>query len=222
MKELPSMICPKCHREAERQALSCSSCGSSLVPMQACLHCRTLNRPESRYCDQCGTPLRNNPTLAVERLKSERKHVSVLFSDINRYREIVNRVDPEEIREVTRQLFEETVKIITRYDGHVDRILWDGVLAVFGMPHAHEDDAIRAIRAAMEIHRMVARLKSRLTDRIGVALSMRSGVATGLVVTGSAEERTGRHGITGETVNLAARIRDMARPGEVLVDSSVF
>jgi len=216
------MICPKCHREAERQALSCSNCGSSLVPMKACSHCRNLNRPESRYCDQCGTPLRNNPTPDVERLKSERKHVSVLFSDINRYREIVNRVDPEAIRDVTGQLFEETVKIITRYDGHVDRILWDGVLAVFGMPHAHEDDAIRAIRAAMEIHQVVARIDSRLTDSIGVDLAMRSGVATGLVVTGSAEERTGRHGITGETVNLAARIRDMARPGEVLVESGVF
>ncbi|BBO77210.1 hypothetical protein DSCW_46270 [Desulfosarcina widdelii] len=216
------MICPKCHREAGRQALSCSNCGSVLVPMKVCPHCRNSNPPESRYCDQCGTPLKDDPTKEVEKLKSERKHVTVLFSDINRYREIVNRVDPEEIREVTRQLFEETVKIIARYDGHVDRILWDGVLAVFGMPHAHEDDAIRAVRAAMEIHRMVAQLESRLTDRIGVALAMRSGVATGLVVTGSAEERTGRHGITGETVNLAARIRDMARPGEVLVESSVY
>jgi class 3 adenylate cyclase/tetratricopeptide (TPR) repeat protein len=190
--------------------------------MKVCPLCRNSNPPESRYCDQCGTPLKDDPTPDVERLKSERKHVTVLFSDINRYREIVNRVDPEEIREVTRQLFEETVKIIARYDGHVDRILWDGVLAVFGMPHAHEDDVVRAVRAAMEIHRMVGRLESRLTDRIGVALAMRSGVATGLVVTGSAEERTGRHGITGETVNLAARIRDMARPGEVLVESSVY
>jgi len=216
------MICPKCHREADRQALSCNSCGSSLVPMKVCLHCRNLNRPESRYCDQCGTPLKDTPTPDVEGLKSERKHVAVLFSDINRYREIVNRLDPEEIQDVTRQLFEEMVKIITRYDGHVDRILWDGVLAVFGMPHAHEDDAIRAVRAAMEIHQVVARVESCFTDRIGVDLVMRSGVATGLVVTGSAEERTGRHGITGETVNLASRIRDMARPGEVLVDSSVF
>ncbi len=216
------MICPKCHREADRQALSCSNCGSALVPMKICLHCRSSNLPESRFCDQCGMPLKNDSAQTIKRLKSERKHVTVLFSDINRYQEIANRVDPEDIQDVTRRLFEEMVKIITRYDGHVDRILWDGVLAVFGMPHAHEDDAIRAIRAAMEIHQVVARVESRFTERIGVALAMRSGVATGLVVTGSTEERTGRHGITGETVNLAARIRDMALPGEVLVESGVF
>lgn len=143
MKDLPSMICPECHQEAEEKAISCSNCGASLVPMKVCPSCRNLNRPESCYCDQCGTPFPNIPTPDVEELKSERKHVAVLFSDVNRYREIVNGIDPEKIREVTRQLFEETVKIIARYDGHVDRVLWDGVLAVFGMPHAHEDEPSR-------------------------------------------------------------------------------
>ncbi|HSO20947.1 MAG TPA: adenylate/guanylate cyclase domain-containing protein, partial [Desulfosarcina sp.] len=138
------------------------------------------------------------------------------------YRYFIDRKDPEEIREMTRQLFEEIVKIITRYEGHVDRILWDGVLAVFGIPHTHEDDTIRAIRAAMDIQRMVSPLAVRFADRIGCELNMRSGVATGLVVTGTTEEKTGRHGITGDTVNLAARLRDLARPGEVLVDSSAF
>jgi class 3 adenylate cyclase/tetratricopeptide (TPR) repeat protein len=148
--------------------------------------------------------------------------VTVLFSDISHYRDVFNRVDPEEVREVTRHLFEETVKIISRYEGYVDRILWDGVLAVFGMPRTHEDDAIRALRAAMEIQRTVAQLERRYADRLGGSLAMRSGVATGLVVTGATEEKTGRHGITGDTVNLAARLRDLAAPGEVLADSSAF
>ncbi len=178
-----------------------------------------MNRPSSKFCDQCGQPLEPRSDPRVDCLKSERKHVTVLFSDIISYRETFNRVDPEEVREMTRHLFEEMVKIISRYEGYVDRILWDGVLAVFGMPRTHEDDAIRALRAALEIQRMVLRLEHRYADRLGGVLAMRSGVATGLVVTGSAEERTGRHGVT---VNLAARLRDLAAPGEVLVDSRAF
>ncbi len=222
MKDLASIICPQCHREVDPRALLCGSCGAALAPMTPCRQCRTLNRPQNQYCDQCGQPLGAMPDADADTLKSERKHVTVLFSDINRYRDIINRADPEEIRDLTSHLFEETVKIINRYDGHVDRILWDGMLAVFGMPQTHEDDAVRAIRAAMDIRKLAANLESDIADRIGIDLAMRSGVATGLVVTGSSEETTGQHGITGETVNLAARIRDMAQPGEVLVDSRAF
>ena len=216
------MICPQCHGSVDQKATECSCCGAALMPSIQCFQCRAVNRPGSKFCDQCGNPLEPDSDRRADSLKSERKHVTVLFSDICRYREIFNQVDPEEIREVTRHLFEEMVKIISRYEGYVDRILWDGVLAVFGMPRTHEDDAIRAIRAAMEIQRMVSRLERRYADCLGGALAMRSGVATGLVITGSTEEKTGRHGITGDTVNLAARLRDLAAPGEVLADSSAF
>jgi class 3 adenylate cyclase len=216
------MICPRCYGAVDEHATACSHYGAALVLPIQCSHCPAVNRPSSKFCDQCGNPLEQGSRPRANPLKSERKHVTVLFSDISRYREIFNRVDPEEIREVTRHLFEEMVKIISRYEGHVDRILWDGVLAVFGMPRAHEDDAIRALRAAMEIKRMASQLERRYADRLGDALAMRSGVATGLVVTGLTEEKTGRNGITGDTVNLAARLRDLAAPGEVLVDSSAF
>ncbi|MEE4113767.1 MAG: AAA family ATPase [Desulfobacteraceae bacterium] len=216
------MICPQCHGSVDGKAAECSHCGAALVPSIQCRHCKAENRPNGKFCDQCGHPLEPVADSPADPLKSERKHVTVLFSDISRYREIFDRLDPEDIREVTRHLFEEMVKIISRYEGYVDRILWDGVLAVFGMPRAHEDDAIRALRAAMDIQRMVSRLERRYADWIGGALAMRSGVATGLVVTGSTEEKTGRHGITGDTVNLAARLRDLAAPGEVLADSSAF
>ena len=216
------MICPDCHGEVDLHAAVCSHCGAALAPPVQCGQCRNLNMPGSKYCDQCGIPLEQRRGQRDLTLRSERKHVTVMFSDISRYREIINRVDPEEIRDVTRHLFEATGKIISRYEGYVDRILWDGVLAVFGMPDTHEDDAIRAIRAAMEIQRMVSRLAHRYADRIGGTLTMRSGVATGLVITGSTRKKIGQHGITGDTVNLAARLRDMAAPGEVLVESRAF
>lgn len=216
------MICPECHGAVDENATVCSHCGAMLAPPVQCGQCRNLNMPGSQFCDQCGTPLEQSPDQGDHTLRSERKHVTVMFSDISRYREIINRVDPEEIRDVTRHLFEATGKIISRYEGYVDRILWDGVLAVFGMPDTHEDDAIRAIRAAIEIQRMVSRLDDRYADRIGGTLTMRSGVATGLVVTGSTRKKIGQHGITGDTVNLAARLRDMAAPGQVLVDSRAF
>jgi len=161
-----------------------------VLPIQ-CGHCRAVNRPSSKFCDQYGNLLEQDSDPRTDTLKSERKHVTVLFSDISRYREMFNRVDPEEVREVTRHLFDEMVRIVSRYEGYVDRILWDGVLAVFGMPRTHEDDAIRALRAAIEIQRMVSRLERRYADHLGGALAMRSGVATGLVVTGSTEEKTG-------------------------------
>lgn len=216
------MICLQCHDAVDEQAAVCSRCGAVLFPPVQCGHCRAVILPGSKFCDQCGHLLDPVPGPREDSFKCERKHVSVLFSDISSYRETFNRLDPEEVREVTCHLFEEMVKIISRYEGYVDRILWDGVLVIFGMPRTHEDDAIRALRAAMDIQRVASRLERRYADRLGGKLAMRSGVATGLVVTGSAEERTGRHGITGDTVNLAARLRDLAAPGEVLADSSAF
>ncbi|BBO84155.1 hypothetical protein DSCO28_47210 [Desulfosarcina ovata subsp. sediminis] len=146
----------------------------------------------------------------------------VLFSDICHYREIIRRVDPEDIREVTRHLFQESVNIIERYGGYIDRMLWDGLMAVFGMPCTHEDDVVRAIRAALDIRRMAERLGRAEAGCIGEPLSMRSGIAYGLVVTGVTQKESGRPGLTGDTVNLAARLRDLASPGEVLAESGTF
>jgi len=185
------MKCSLCHGAVDEQATACRPCGAALVLPIQCGHCRAVNRPSSKFCDQYGNLLEQDSDPRTDTLKSERKHVTVLFSDISRYREMFNRVDPEEVREVTRHLFDEMVRIVSRYEGYVDRILWDGVLAVFGMPRTHEDDAIRALRAAIEIQRMVSRLERRYADHLGGALAMRSGVATGLVVTGSTEEKTG-------------------------------
>ena len=102
------MICPECHGAVDENAAVCSHCGVTLAPPLQCGQCLNLNIPGSKYCDQCGTPLEQSPDQRDHTLRSERKHVTVMFSDISRYREIINRVDPEEIRDVTRHLFEAT------------------------------------------------------------------------------------------------------------------
>jgi predicted amidophosphoribosyltransferase len=123
------MICAQCLATVDSAAVTCRRCGGALMQPVECSHCRNLNGPRSKYRDQCGHRLERDACPPVERLFSERKHVTVLFSNISRYRDIFTRLDPEEIREITSQLFEAIVKIISRYDGHVDRILWNSVKA---------------------------------------------------------------------------------------------
>ena len=110
------MICPECRGAVDENATVCSHCGAMLAPPVQCGHCLNLNMPGSKYCDQCGTLLEQRRDQRDQTFRSERKHVTVMFSDISRYREIINRVDPEEIRDVTRHLFEATGKIISRYE----------------------------------------------------------------------------------------------------------
>ncbi len=113
--------------------------------------------------------------------------------------------------------FKEIVGIIIRYEGYIDRIIGDEVLAVFGIPRTHEDDPVRAIRAAMDIHSTVAMMTGRFKGSLEKPLAMHSGIATDLVVTGKTDLRTGRHGITGEPVNRASLLTRLAISGESLV-----
>ncbi|MCB2147875.1 MAG: AAA family ATPase [Deltaproteobacteria bacterium] len=148
---------------------------------------------------------------------SERKLVTVLFSDLTGYSALCERLDPEDVREMMNLVFKEIVGIIIRYEGYIDRIIGDEVLAVFGIPRTHEDDPVRAIRAAVDIHDTVARMTGRFRGRLEGPLAMHSGIATGLVVTGKTDLRTGRHGITGEPVNRASLLTNLAISGEILV-----
>lgn len=148
--------------------------------------------------------------------------VTVLFSDLTGYSTLCERLDPEDVREMMSLVFKEVVGIIIRYGGHIDRIIGDEVLAVFGIPRIHEDDPVRAVRSALDIHGTVARMTERFKGRLEKPLSMHSGIATGLVVTGEADPATGRHGITGDTLNRASWLTNLAKSGEVLVDAGTM
>ncbi len=101
-----------------------------------------------------------------------------------------------------------------------ERFAGDGFLALFGVPRTHEDDPIRAIRTAMEIHEFVDALNPRYETKVGRALSMHSGINTGLAVTADVDSAKGTHGVTGEAINVAARLSDLASSGEILVKGS--
>jgi class 3 adenylate cyclase len=148
---------------------------------------------------------------------SERKLVTVLFSDLSGYSALCERLDPEDVLYMMNLVFKEVVSIIVRYEGYIERIIGDEVLAVFGIPRTHEDDPVRGIRAAMDIHEAVARMTDRFKKRLEKPLAMHSGIATGLVVTGKTDPRTGQHGITGEPVNRASILTNLATSGEILV-----
>ena len=128
------------------------------------------------------------------------------------------KLDPEEVKEITSRIFGEISKIVAKYDGFIEKYAGDAVMAIFGVPKAHEDDPIRAIKAAREIHELVDAISPEVENRIGQPISMHTGINTGLVVTGEVDMERGTHGVAGDTINLASRLSNLAKPGEILVD----
>jgi class 3 adenylate cyclase/tetratricopeptide (TPR) repeat protein len=130
------------------------------------------------------------------------------------------RLDPEEVKEITTQIFDEISKIVSKYDGFIEKYAGDAVMALFGVPKAHEDDPIRAVKAAREIHELIYAVSPELENRIGQPISMHTGINTGLVVTGEVNVTRGTHGVAGDTINMASRLSNLAKPGEILIDAN--
>jgi adenylate cyclase len=134
-----------------------------------CPRCQTKLPEGANFCPQCGherkaeTPAPQPHTVP----EPERKHVTALFSDLTGYTALTERLDPEQVKEITGQVFAGVKGIISKYEGFTDRLLGDGVLVFFGIPKAHEDDPVRAIQAALEIHALVKELSSQYEGRIG-------------------------------------------------------
>jgi class 3 adenylate cyclase len=144
-----------------------------------------------------------------------RKTVSVVFSDVAGSTALAEQLDPESLRRAMTRYFEAARRVHQRHGGVVEKFIGDAVMAVFGIPHVHEDDALRAVHAAWELRQEVAALNRELERELGVALHVRTGVNTGLVLAG--DEQQGHAFVGGETVNVAARLERAAGAGEVLV-----
>jgi class 3 adenylate cyclase len=179
-----------------------------------CTACGFANPTEARFCNRCGAAL---TTGASHPFEAERKQVTVLFSDLVGFTPLSERLDPEETRRIMGRLFGHAAEIVGRYDGRIEKFVGDAIMATFGVPTAHEDDPVRAVRAALELHEAVAGLGRELEKRIGGTLALHTGINTGLVVTGELQFDRGTAGPIGDTINLAARLMDAAAPSEIWI-----
>jgi len=216
------MECPECHTDNPDSRKFCRECGNKLFVI--CPVCSFENVPGDKFCGECGHQL-NEITKNKEEsptILSERKNVTVLFSDMSGYTAMTERLDPEDVKDLMSRIFGEIAQVITKYEGFIERFIGDAVMAIFGVPKAHEDDPIRAIRAAREIHNLVEALSPNIEEKTGKKIGMHSGINTGLVVTGEVNVRKGTHGITGDPVNLASRLEGLAKEGEIIVGEQTF
>jgi len=181
--------------------LSCQNCNADIVA-------------GSKFCSSCGTAAVDAE--AIPSASEERRLVTVLFSDASGYTTMAESLDPELVRELMSLIYAKADEIVSKYGGRVDKLLGDAVLAVFGDPVAHEDDAVRAVRAALELHDAVKELAPVFEERAGHSFNMHSGINTGVVVT-SGLERDSTSGPLGDMVNVAARLQSLAGTDEILV-----
>jgi class 3 adenylate cyclase/tetratricopeptide (TPR) repeat protein len=211
--------CPNCGTENELNRKFCGECGTALVVV--CSSCGGANAPGTKFCGECGTALAAvSPPGAAGRdtqaspkaPAAERRLVSVLFADLVGFTTLSESRDAEEVRELLTRYFDTCSRLIGLYGGTVEKFIGDAVMAVWGTPVATEDDAERAVRAALDLVTAV----SALGDEVGAPeLRARAGVLTGeAAVTIGAE---GQGMVAGDLVNTASRVQSVAQPGTVFV-----
>src|SRR5262245_44931100 len=173
--------------------------------MLRCAACGHVSSEPFKFCPECGAA-------ATYERREERKTVTVLFCDVVGSTDLGEELDPESVRQVLARFFETARGVIERHGGSVEKFIGDAVMAVFGVPVLHEDDALRAVRAAAELLERLGRLNSELVRDFATTIELRIGINTGEVVTGT-EERLA----TGDAVNVAARLEQAAGAGQVLL-----
>ena len=230
------MQCPHCQHENSSGVKFCGECGAGIE--FACGACGTANPPGNKFCGQCGTRLAQasaprkfpspetyTPRHLAEKiltsksaLEGERKQVTVLFADLKGSMELLADRDAEEARKLFDAVIEHTMEAVHRYEGTVNHILGDGIMALFGAPLAHEDHAIRACYAALRMQDSVKRYAEEVHRSTGVPLHIRVGVNSGEVVVGSIKNDLHMdYTAIGQTTHLAARLEQMAMPGSILI-----
>ncbi len=201
----------------------------------SCPQCGFVNPAGFNFCGKCGAPLtaqenfgpagdHSEPTSQNKSgraaAKAERRQITVMFCDLVGSTDLSERLDPEDLRELVRDYQEACEKAILAFDGHVAQYLGDGLLVYFGFPVAHENDAQRAVRAALGIFDEIARLNETPAAR-NVQLAVRIGIHTGLVVVGEMGGRTRlEHLALGQTPNLAARLQGLAQPNAIVLSGT--
>ena len=187
--------------------------------MVKCLGCGEENPPKFKLCGYCGTPLAAvAPALPVREL---RKTVTIVFSDLKDSTALGERIDTEALHEVKERYFAAMSAEITRHGGKVEKYIGDAIMAVFGLPKAHEDDALRAVRAAHGMRVALAMLNEGLRQRYGVSLANRTGINTGEVVAND-DPTADQKLATGDAVNVAARLEQAAPVDQIYLGETTW
>jgi class 3 adenylate cyclase/tetratricopeptide (TPR) repeat protein len=184
--------------------------------VQTCPSCGEENPDRFRICGMCGAQL-----AATEVVPEEvRKIVTVVFSDLKGSTPLAERLDTETLREVLNQYFNTMREVLERHGGTVEKYIGDAIMSVFGLPQLHEDDALRAVRAAAEMQEALVGLNAVFEEQYDVRIENRTGVNTGEVVAGDVS--VGHRLVTGDTVNTAARLEQNAPTMEILLGESTY
>lgn len=219
--------CPNCGHESPAAARFCAQCGAPQPPR--CPACAGAVSAGQRFCTACGHSLaapETAPTAAEPPAASEggadRRPVTIVFSDLSGFTSLTERLDPEEVEAAMRRIREAATAIVERHGGVVNQFVGDEVMSLFGAGRAHRDDPSRALRATLELHDAVRAIGAELEARLGRRLLLHSGVNTGLAVVRASGAQAGRYAVTGDAVNLCARLRDAAREDQIVVGDATW
>jgi class 3 adenylate cyclase/tetratricopeptide (TPR) repeat protein len=235
------MQCPQCHSEAASGAEFCSECGAQLTIV--CSRCGTSNPFAHKFCKECGQRLMRGAGVdsGLERaqplpvpdipdkartaagLEDERKHVSVLFADIKSSLELMADRDPEDMSRLLDSVLQRMIDGVHRYEGTINRVMGDGIMALFGAPIALENHAVRACCAALLIRDNVKTYSEELRRTEGINIQVRIGVNSGEVIVKSvSSDMQMDYTAVGQTTHLAARMEQIAAPGSILITADVM
>jgi class 3 adenylate cyclase/tetratricopeptide (TPR) repeat protein len=213
---MTGLACAACGTENPAGARFCMACGSALA--RRCPNCGAEAPPGARFCTSCGSALdaapgpTPSPAPAEAALPEERRRVTVLFADLSGYTAVAERLDPEAVKALVDRALRRLGQEVERYGGTVDKYIGDNVMALFGAPVSHEDDAERAVRAALGMQGSMDEINEGLPE--GSVFDLRVGINTGEVLAGAVGDR---YTVTGDTVNVASRLQSAGRPGRVTV-----
>src|SRR5215470_2481620 len=238
------MQCPRCQHVNEAGAKFCENCASPLA--RTCSNCGRPLSPVARFCPECAHPAgsvtpgssaqrftspdRYTPKHLVDRillsrtaLEGERKQVTVLFADLKSSMDLFSNRDPEEARTLLDPILERMMEAVHHYEGTVNQVLGDGIMAIFGAPLAHEDHAVRACYAALRLQRRVNLYADEIQRAGGTPLQIRVGLNSGeVVVRAIGNDLHMDYTAVGQTTNLAARMEQMAKPGSALITADTL
>ncbi len=213
------MRCSRCQTENRESRRFCAACGAALA--RAC-DCGYVNDATDRFCGGCGCLLVREAEAAADRpveTDGDRRPVAIMFCDLVGYTRLSSKLDPEEVRALLEQFFGVIDTTVERYGGTIDKHIGDAAMALFGAPRAHGDDALRAVRAALEIQALIPTKLRAASGPLAVHVALAMG---DVVASRVGSERRREYTVIGEAANLAARLLDRAGASEILVSEEIW